>query len=213
MKVLLIDLENCPAQATELLNDLVNYSRVVICYAQSGAKIPIDWLSTLTKAINTNKLKIIKMPNAGKNAADFGITFWAGVLMAKLPKKAHFDILSNDTDLDFVIDLLKSQKRSAARIGKAKKEAIISVPVESIKSIQEKEMTPFKKYCVHLAKHIHRPAKQDTLLNSIKSTFKNSKIKPDEILAELIKQGIVIINNNKVSYNQQQINTVLIEET
>ena len=75
MKVLLIDLENCPSQINELLENLENYSQVVICYAQSGAKIPIDWILPLTKVVNDDHLKIIKMPTIGKNAADFGITF------------------------------------------------------------------------------------------------------------------------------------------
>ena len=49
------------------------------------------------------------MPNAGKNAADFGIAFWAGILVSQLPDDTHFDIISNDADLDFVVDLLISQ--------------------------------------------------------------------------------------------------------
>lgn len=79
-RVLLIDLENCPSQINQLMTHLEKYSMVVVCYAQSGAKIPIDWLMPLTGIVNNKRLKWVKMPTTGKNAADFGITFWAGVL-------------------------------------------------------------------------------------------------------------------------------------
>jgi len=228
-KVLLIDLENCPSQINELLENLANYSQVVICYAQSGAKIPIDWILPLTQFVNADHLKIIKMPNVKKNAADFGITFWAGILMEKLPKKTHFDIVSNDTDLDFVVDLLITEKRTAKRIGRVVKEevAIVEQPfefvtidsivsgkvvakkLETIKSPpipQPKIITPIQLYCAHLAQYPNKPAKQTTLLNSIKSKFQD-KIVPTELLDELVKRGVITIHNAKVSYNLQKINT------
>ena len=55
-KVLLIDLENCHNQINQLQNDLVEFSQVVICYAQNNAKISLDWLMNLVTAVNENKL-------------------------------------------------------------------------------------------------------------------------------------------------------------
>ena len=78
-KVLLIDLENCPDQIFQLQEKLEQFSQVVVCYAQTGAKIPLDWLIPLSVAVSSSKLKIFKMTHAGKNAADFGICFFAGV--------------------------------------------------------------------------------------------------------------------------------------
>ena len=229
MKVLLIDLENCPSQINELLENLENYSQVVICYAQSGAKIPIDWILPLTKVLDDESLKIVKMTTVGKNAADFGIAFLAGVLMEKFSKKTHFDIVSNDTDLDFVIDLLKLHKRSAKRIGKpvkdkvetikliqeVKSQEIIKVeaikPTQDIKVITKPNTTSLlQTYCSHLAKH-PKPAKKTTLLNSIKSKFQNN-IVPEELLAELVKIGVITINNEKISYNLQKINAFKIQD-
>ena len=108
-RVLLIDLENCPDQISQLQEKLEQFSQVVICYAQTGAKIPLDWLIPLSATVISNKLKIFKMTNGGKNAADFGICFFAGVLMQQLHKETHFEIISNDTDLDHVVNLLRSQ--------------------------------------------------------------------------------------------------------
>ena len=98
-RVLLIDLENCPNQINQLMDSLEQYAHVVICYAQSGAKIPIDWIVPLTATLSNNKFRIEKMSNIGKNSADFGIAFWAGVLMKEFPEGTHFDIISNDNDL------------------------------------------------------------------------------------------------------------------
>jgi hypothetical protein len=201
IRVLLIDLENCPNQAQQLMENLEKYSHVVVCYAQSGAKIPLDWVIPLTTTVNEDRLKIIKMPNSGKNAADFGITFWAGMLMAQLPPQTHFDIVSNDTDLDHVVSLLISQQRSAQRIG-TKKEypAIVTVTKETETETQDY----LQKYCEHLKNH-SKPAKKETLLNSIKNKFKVNDIDPEELFVELVKQGIINIKDNKITYNPQKI--------
>ena len=126
-QILLIDLENCPSQLSVLLKDLEQYQQVIICYAQTGAKIPLDWLMPLNEMINQHRLKIIKMPNTGKNAADFGICFLAGMLMAEQPQNTHFVIMSNDSDLDHTIKLLKSYGRTAERISLEKGEVTTTI--------------------------------------------------------------------------------------
>ena len=80
-KVLLIDLENCPTQIQQLKVDLDHFLQIVICYAHSQAKIPLSWLNELAEAIQHNKLRVIQMAQGGKNSADFGLAFFAGVLM------------------------------------------------------------------------------------------------------------------------------------
>ncbi len=201
-RVLLIDLENCPSQINQLMDNLEQYSYVFVCYAQSGAKIPLDWVLSLTNTVNNDRLKIVKMPNSGKNAADFGITFWAGVFMAQLPLETHFDIVSNDADLDHVVCLIKSQQRSAERISNKKDNS-------QLNSLTKEPVTQFKydclhEYCSHLVKH-SKPAKKSTLLNSIKSKFKTN-IEPEELIEELVKQGIINLKDDKISYNPQKLN-------
>ncbi|GAB6141719.1 hypothetical protein JCM14076_24480 [Methylosoma difficile] len=204
--VLLIDLENCPSQINQLMENLGQYSHVVVCYAQSGAKIPIDWIVPLTTTVNANKLRIAKMPNTGKNSADFGISFWAGVLMIELPKQTHFDIVSNDNDLEHVVDLLKDQGRSATRIG-IKKESIQSVNTVSEGVMQINYYV--QEYCLHLLNHNKsRPAKKETLLNNIKSKFKADNVNPELIFDYLSKQGVIAINANKIAYNQEKMTKI-----
>ena len=199
LRVLLIDLENCPKQVHRLMENLECYSQVVVCYAQSNAKIPLDWIVPLTATVNDNRLQIVKMPNGGKNSADFGITFWAGVLMAQLPENTHFDVVSDDADLDHVVSLLVSQQRSAQRIGVKK--------IENISALAPKQRrAAMQEYCSHLVKHNKsRPVKKETLLNSIRTKFKNNEVDSEELFDALNRQGAIAVKENKISYNQQKI--------
>jgi hypothetical protein len=202
-RVLLIDLENYPSQVHTLMDDLAQYTQVVICYAQSGAKVPIDWLMRLTTAINDNRLTLFKVPSVGKNAADFGITFWEGKLMAELPPETHFDIVSNDTDLDYVVNLLLDQQRSAERIG-LKKE---NLPTSTDTKITNSTTLNYylQEYCAYLQKHSNRPAKKETLLNSINAKFKVEGVDANKLLEQLAKQGVIDTSNGKITYNLEKL--------
>ncbi len=202
-KVLLIDLENCPSQLDQLPEDLVHYLQVVICYATSNSRLPLNWLVPLSTAISANKLKIVKMACVSKNSADFGICFLAGALMQEMPEETHFVIVSNDKDLDHVVHLLKSHGRSAERIGSRKEE-----PIASLSSVvpQDSQASPIAIYCAHLITHRkHRPAKVDTLLNSIKAKFQPDLSCLDLVYKTLISSGAVKITDKKVVYNDKKI--------
>lgn len=198
-QVLLIDLENCPNQIQKLQKSLESFSQVIICYAKSDAKIPLDWLTSLNGTINENKLKIFKMPNGGKNAADFGICFFAGMLMTKLPEDTHFVIVSNDSDLDHAVNLLKSQGRSAERIGTAKKEN--PIPDQFTQTPPE-----IQKVCsVLIGQAKNRPAKKDALMNMIKSVFKSDLKSIQAIIDFLVSYGAIDISGSKLVYDNTKI--------
>ncbi|MGB0563381.1 MAG: PIN domain-containing protein [Spirulinaceae cyanobacterium] len=204
-KILLIDLENCPAQIHQLRENLDNFSKVVICYAQTGAKIPLDWLIPLSATVHSNRLKIHKMTSGGKNSADFGISFFAGMLMQQFQKDAHFVIVSNDSDLDHVVNLLKSQGRSAERVGTPKQEQ--KNPGNSAQDFTLASL--LKTYCKHLITYQkNRPARQETLLNSIKNKFKDQPEVTADILKRLTTQGAVNLSENRVVYNDKIIKKI-----
>jgi len=180
------------------MNNLEQYAQIVVCYAQSGTKIPLDWIIPLTTVVNQNRLKIVKMPNGGKNAADFGIAFWAGLLMAQTNNDAHFDIVSDDADLDHVVSLLNDQQRSAKRIRTQKQNDAAPIAKNPPTSAQE--------YCIHLDTHQkNRPVKKETLLNHIKSKFNGAGIDAEKLFEELSRQGAIKLVDNKISYNQKKI--------
>jgi hypothetical protein len=199
-RVLLIDLENCPNQINQLLTDLEQFSQIIICYAQSGPKIPLEWVTPLSAAVSANTLTVMKMPTGGKNAADFGICFFAGVLMERLPVQTHFVIVSEDTDLDHVVRLLKSQGRTAERINTKK----VAKPEENDTSLDA--VSPLKAYCMHLMTHSkNRPAKEATLINSMRNMFQSSPAHVEHVLGHLKLEGAVTFVDNKVSYNNKKI--------
>jgi len=205
-KVLLIDLENCPSSIHQLMNHLGEYLHIVVCYAQSGAKIPIDWIMPLTTTVNEGRLKLVKMPEIGKNAADFGIAFWAGVLMAQLPENTHFDIVSNDTDLDYAVNLLTSQNRSAERRGIKKEIPAVLIETKTVNSGIQNDY--LHEACLHLTSmQNNKPAKKETLLNSLKSKFKVHNIDTTVVFDMLIKSGVIALDGNEVIYNPQKLNS------
>lgn len=207
-RVLLIDLENCPDQIHQLQEKLEQFSQVVICYAQTGAKIPLDWLIPLSNTVISNKLKIFKMTNGGKNAADFGICFFAGVLMQQLPTKTHFVIISNDTDLDHVVNLLKSQGRAAERISNKKEENKTNTNDKNIVA-SNSLASAVKTYCIQLVTYSqNRPSSKETLLNSIRTKFKESPNLAAEVLSLLTTQGAITISDKKVIYNDHKIKEI-----
>lgn len=199
IQILLIDLENCPSQLNVLLKDLEQYQQVIICYAQSGAKIPLDWLMPLNEMINQQRLKIIKMPNTGKNAADFGICFLAGMLMTEQPQNTHFVIVSDDTDLDHTVKLLKSYHRTAERISLKKEEA--PTIIENTKE------TTLKGYCQKLIiQQKNRPSSQTTLLNSLRSYYGQDLNAAELTFKQLLEHGLITLNaNNKITYHDSKI--------
>lgn len=199
-RALLIDLDNCPKQIDELPQVLTGFARAIACYGSAEPKVHLSLLTLLAPALHEEKLKIIKMEKRGKNAADFGLAFWAGRLTAEMPAETEFLILSQDTDLDHVVNLLRGLGRKVERIdGKTAQLEIREKPVaaKSRQTVAKKSSADF--VAEYGAKYLQtgkpRPTKKNTLLNSIKSAFKNKKeIKPEEVLQGLLKRGFVAID-------------------
>ncbi len=105
-RILLIDLDNCPKQIKLLPDHLANYSRVLIFSAGRGVpKITWSLLVAIAPAIEEGKLELVDVP-AGKNAADFTLTFYAGMLAVQMPQETQFVIYSNDKHLNCAAYLL-----------------------------------------------------------------------------------------------------------
>lgn len=207
-KVLLIDLENCPGKIQQLQEDLKDYTKVVICYATTGAKIPLDWLMALNETINSNRLQIYKMETVGKNSADFGIFFFAGMLAQQLGQHADFTIVSDDTDLDHLVSLLTSQSHIARRQGKEKVVKAVTKTVPPI--ITQDVLDGIRLYCEYLAApNASRPASVVTLKNSIGSRMKHNKELAEVIYKQLVALKVVSINETKVVYNNAKIGAVV----
>jgi hypothetical protein len=209
-RALLIDLDNCPKQIDLLHQALAGITRAVACYGGVEPKVQVGLVPLLAAAINAGKLDIIKMEKKGRNAADFGLAFWAGRLMAEMPPETEFIILSQDGDLDHVVSLLRHAGRKVERLdGKASKIEISPKPAAA-KSRPSAATTTKRSldelvedYCRQQLQTVKtRPVKKTTLLNSIKSCFKKHKeVNPDKIMQALLERGIITIDEKgRVTY-------------
>lgn len=109
-KILIIDIENRPAEISNVLDYIKQYDQVLICFARSGSKIPLDDLLIWVTLLNNKKLKVVRSELLVKNAADFAIAFHLGILAANKEVKYHFTIMSSDKALECLKALVKPTK-------------------------------------------------------------------------------------------------------
>lgn len=203
VRALLIDLDNCPRQMERLPETLAEYARVIVCYGGTEPKVPLGMVPLLATAIHQERLAIIGMQKKGKNAADFGLAFWAGRLAAEMPPETEFLILSQDTDLDHVVHMLQGANRRVERhdgkVHRVKRSAT-DTPEQPVAM----DGDVITEYCtVYLQPVRSRPGRQSTLVNSIRAFCKNHKknITPEEILHGLVDRGVVVIDEKgRVTY-------------
>lgn len=117
--ILLIDLDNCHVQASDLADLATSYTKVIGVHGSQEPRIPIGASPIIAALVAEKQLEIWSMP-AGKNAADFAITFLAGRLAAEPSSKTCFEIASKDKDLDHAVRLLRQVGFQAKRINCAK---------------------------------------------------------------------------------------------
>ncbi len=192
-RVLLIDLDNCPKEIGKLPKTLTDFARIIVCYGGVEPKVPLGLVTALATAIHEGKLELVGMDKGGKNAADFGLAFWAGRLVSEMPAETEFTILSADADLDHVVNMLRGAKRKAKRLN-GKQRPVKSGTVQSANGNGSASLDDAVEQYVEmrLLPGKPRPAKRNTLLNSIKSAFPaRNGISPEAILQALQEQGVL----------------------
>lgn len=106
----LIDYENVQPKDIEALNK--EHYKVIVFHGSSQANVKFE----LAKAIQKmgDRADYIKIDGNGKNALDFHIAFYIGLLVVENPK-SFFHIISKDNGYDPLIRHLKSKKILACR--------------------------------------------------------------------------------------------------
>lgn len=216
-KILLLDIENLHKTEKELIQYLKQYQYVYLVYAKSPVNFSLDALVMLSPHIVNGKLKILKMPKIGKNAADFGLAFIAGQLSTQLKAKEYsFDVMSNDHSMEYVVDLLKIAQFEA-KIIQDKPEALSgaktvnsnTTPImqKSTPQVKGKDQVLITQYCKYLAKiNQNKPAKRATLLNSLKSVLKIDKAEELNRLMQLLGTlDLIKFNQNVPQYIMHNI--------
>jgi hypothetical protein len=208
-RVLLIDLDNCPTQVSQLAQALVHFSRVIVCYGGFDPKLQLNQIGALAAALVDGRLSIEQMDRKSKNAADFGLTFWAGRLLAEMPPETEFVVMSQDNDLDHLINMLRRAGRKVERLDGNVFQGFDSTADPAAGSSQVSfaiESAAEHYWRVHLTGPRGRPARRLTLLNSIRSYFKGTAgVEPDAILQELIRQGMLTMGRSgRIFYRDRQ---------
>lgn len=201
-RVLLIDLDNCPGQINTLVQSMEQFARVIVCHGCMEPRVPLGLMMQLAPFVCAGRMEVIGMKRTGKNAADFGLTFHAGRLASELPPESEFVILSQDADLDHVIDLLRSMNRKAERInGKP-------TQVSSVIKLPTGLDADLERYIqITLHPKMARPAKRETLMRSIRTAFQaRPDLRPENVLTTLLERGILRINSQgKVVYLDAEV--------
>lgn len=214
--LLLIDIENCPSKIEELIQDFQIYQKIVICYAQTGVKIPLDWLMILKDCVAKDQLELVKMCEVGNNSADFGITFLLGRYFDQFD---HFVIYSNDKGFDVIIELVsRSENKHAERIGK--QDTVAQMPaarevepkVINLNSEELLALPPFKQaeqatlaYLSRLLINGSWPSKVQGFYNSIRTRLRFMEC--DDVAQEKLAHQIIecLIRAEVISVNDQQM--------
>ena len=207
-KILLLDIENLHKSEQDLVKYLKQYLNVYLIYAKSPVSFSLDGLVALSQYLATGKLKVIKMPKIGKDAADFGLAFIAGQLSVQVKKDVAFDVMSNDHSMHYIVDLLSISGFEAKVIDE--KPLVTAHISQEIKASNDISKYIYQ-YCQNLAKStFSRPAKTETLINSIKANLRCDEAIARVIVEDLKKLKIIKISDNKVQYNQAAIARCLI---
>ena len=108
--VILVDFENVQPTDIGLLKD--GPFKVKIFLGSNQAKVPVSLASAL-QSLGSNAEYVI-LESAGKNALDFHIAYYLGVMSGE-DKSAYFHVISKDTGFDPLIKYLKGRKISVNR--------------------------------------------------------------------------------------------------
>lgn len=194
-RILLPDIDNCPDQLALLPESLEGVTKAVACHGAQEPKLPLSLVRSLVPALQDGRLEIVGMARAGKSAADFGLAFHAGRLLAELPQDTEFLIVSKDTGLDLVVDMLRRAGRKASRMQGG--EGSAATPARSPDSA-------FAKACAFLASNSSRPRKRSTLRNAIKQRVP-PEANLDQIIEKLFARGVVREDaNGRLAYAGEQ---------
>lgn len=145
------------------------------------------------------------MEKKGKNAADFGLCFWAGRLSVQMPVGTEFTILSKDTDLDHVVNLLAKFDYKAERVGMVSENETSEVLQQ--KTTKLEIVTVADQYYQKTLSSRNRPATEDKLLNSIRSFCRKKCPGKEKAIFDILRERgyFDVLISGKIQYNVREI--------
>ncbi|MGN7612074.1 PIN domain-containing protein [Magnetococcales bacterium HHB-1] len=198
-QILLIDLDNCGHEIKKLSQSIKNYTHIICCYGADEPKIPLSVAQILAPALCSQRLEFVHMEKGGRNAADFGLAFWAGKLIKTYGANSQFFILSADTDLDHVIYLIQQEGRQATRLLKSEDKPPAKQTKKEI-SLEDAVEQYLKR---SLLKDTPRPTTERGLRRRFNSLFQNRQrtFTAQEAIQNMVEQDILTIDSSgQISY-------------
>ena len=189
---ILIDFENVHPKNLELVTK--HPFKVYVFVGANQSKVPFDLADSMQ--LLGNDAKYIKIAGNGQNALDFHIAYYIGELAGKDPD-AHFHIISKDKGFDPLIKHLKARKTKVMRETDLAEIPLLRVPAST--SNDEKIAAIVKNLG---GRGQSRPRKVRTLENTINTLFtrKLEKNELGELIKELQKRKLIVVNQGNVSY-------------
>lgn len=191
-KYVLIDYENIqPADTQALAHDSFH---VIVFVGANQTKVSYETAAVLQRM--GERASYIKIAGNGNNALDFHIAFYLGELAAKEPD-ACFHIVSKDTGFDPLIQHLKSRKIAASRVIAL---ADLSLVKAASRKLGTDRVSAIMTYLTQMG--TSKPRTLKTLASTINAFFQKmlAEAEVQGIIEELIKKGIVVVNESKVVY-------------
>ena len=188
----LIDYENVQPNVAEVLAAPI--FKVWVFLGVQQTKVKVDLLDLVQR--KGDDARIIRMSSSGRNALDFHMSYYVGMLATQQPD-GYFHLIAKDTGMDPLIEHLKDKGISVARWADVFDIPIVKAPAQVG---EEDKLSRIMEYLLRRGRQ--RPAKMKTLLGSISALFQ-PKLEAAEC-ARLIEQlrgnGVLEVVGTKLTY-------------
>jgi hypothetical protein len=212
---ILVDYENDPVKSLALLKDA--QFRVTLFLGPHNTKLPIELVLAMQGMGDRARYIVLETP--GKNALDFHLAYYLGVLAREDPG-GFFHIISKDTGFDPLIKHLKARNVLCARSATIEEMPCFNRPAANGPKAPSAEAQPeplghqpvpiseLVKITVSdlISRKASKPRTPKTLRSTMQATIqtKCGKHIPaadiDKAYETLLRQGYVALNGEKVTY-------------
>jgi len=190
---ILLDYENVQIRNLSVLHKVPDLAfQIIVFVGDKQSKIPIELVLSMQSF--GAKAEYIQITGSGRNALDFHIAYYLGVLTERNPK-GIFHVISKDTGYDQLIKHLQEKKIRVAR-----RRDLFDIPCLSYKKPEGEQLSAIVKTLS--AKGNSRPRKVETLKNFIKSAFGNNleAERISDLVRDLEEQKYITLKQENVTY-------------
>jgi len=190
---ILLDYENVQIRNLSVLHEVPDLAfQIIVFVGDKQSKIPIELVLSMQSF--GAKAEYIQITGSGRNALDFHIAYYLGVLTERNPKGV-FHVISKDTGYDQLIKHLQEKKIRVAR-----RRDLFDIPCLSYKKPEGEQLSAIVKTLS--AKGNSRPRKVETLKNFIKSAFGNNleAERISDLVRDLEEQKYITLKQENVTY-------------